>query len=162
MHPVAGDIRFRMLPFDKVEDWSSVDFSELFANGHDLLDYEGFYPWRVSLLSIIYKRRSGLYDFMKERGHISEAAETEAERFHLAHASRETRGMNSRIVDKITDPFVLNLAHLTEDIIFLQQEGPISHYFSPRKLTNVPKTDSMGVRHTGNAYSGTNIIRLWV
>jgi hypothetical protein len=74
-HPLAGDIRFRILPIDTVHDWSSVDPAELFARGHDLLDDTGFRPWLISLVSIIHTGGHGLYGLMKAQGWIAREAE---------------------------------------------------------------------------------------
>ncbi|KAJ3511784.1 hypothetical protein NMY22_g15542 [Coprinellus aureogranulatus] len=53
IHSVAGDIRFRSLPDGAAQ--SASDMVELFQQGHDLMDYRGFSPWRTSLLSIIFE-----------------------------------------------------------------------------------------------------------
>jgi hypothetical protein len=60
---------------DSVKGDASIDTTDLFARGHDLLDHSGLRPWRASLLSIMSRKRRDLYNFMKAHGHITDAAE---------------------------------------------------------------------------------------
>lgn len=152
-HPVAGDIRFRVLPVNHAQDWSSVDATELFARGHDLLDCHGFAPWRIPLLAIIYKQRRGLYPFMKELGHISEAAETQVNCFRIALATqnRVATCVHSQIVERITHPFIMDLAMSAETFIFLTAEGITRRVIPTRRITVKQR---QGVCYPAPAYSG--------
>ena len=155
VHPAAGEIRFRLLPMDRVKDRTSIDLAGLFARGHDLLDHAGLRPWRVSLLSIISLRRKQLYDFMKANGHITETAEAQVQRLKTVLASRPTSelGITENIVERITNPFVLDLSKSAESLVFLHEECIIPYKFMTWQATTKRQT---GVRFApGKAfYSG--------
>ncbi|TEB20636.1 hypothetical protein FA13DRAFT_207056 [Coprinellus micaceus] len=122
VHPVAGDVRFRVLPVDEVEDWSSVDMADLFARGHDLIDHGGHGPWRISLLQVLYTGPAPLRNFMRAKGYISAAAEEEMRR--STSAGVKVRACKAEhIVEKITDPFVLDLSLSGPCVVCLQKEG---------------------------------------
>lgn len=167
VHPVAGDIRFRVLPLDraKAQDWKLVDITKLFAEGEDLLDHTGFSHWRVSLLSIIYKQRVGLFELVKQCGYVSQAAEAQVERLRLAVAANLglgmrsfVRGITSQILDSIVDPFILDLCSHGQHMVFLQQGHITPHTLMPRQMTTTRPMRNSPPRSA--AYSGTVLVRL--
>ena len=133
VHPVAGEIRFRVLPMDSVKGDSPIDTASLFAQGHDLVHYSGLRPWRVSLLSIVSRRPKGLFDFMKAHGHITDAAETQVQSLKTALPSRVC-GSTEQIVEQITDPFTLDLSKNLQSFIFLHKEGIVPCKFTTRQM----------------------------
>lgn len=137
IHPLAGDIRFRVLPVDAVRDWELVDTADLFAMGHDLLLTDGFSPWSISLLSLAVKRRLGFYDFMKERGYITEEAEMQLKAVKRSVSGHGVKYMQGRgkILEHITDPFVLDLHPTMTSLILLQEERIVPHIFITRQIT---------------------------
>jgi hypothetical protein len=122
VHPVAGDVRFRVLPVDEVEDWSSVNMADLFARGHDLVDHSGLQPWRIALMHILRSGPAPLRDFMRAKGYISSAAEEEMRRFASTGAKLGSCKAE-HIVERVTDPFILDLSQPSPWAAFLQKEG---------------------------------------
>lgn len=138
-HPLAGDIRFRILPLDTVHDWSSVDTAELFARGHDLLDDTGCRPWRISLASIIHTGGHGLCEAMKAQGYITAEAELAGQALPhaLSQVGTNTGVRKRQILEKVTDPFVLDLSTWSEMFLVLTKEGVMERRIIPRQVTCV-------------------------
>ncbi|KAF6748479.1 hypothetical protein DFP72DRAFT_916058 [Ephemerocybe angulata] len=73
-HACAGEIRFRVLDPGPVCE-SAAD---LFASGKDLLDHNGWTPWRVHLLQVYSARRYGpIRQLLQSQGLIDEAQQRE-------------------------------------------------------------------------------------
>ncbi|KAJ3525703.1 hypothetical protein NMY22_g10466 [Coprinellus aureogranulatus] len=155
-HPVAGDIRFRVLPVNTDQvSVNNVDFSAQFAQGHDLLGHDGLFPWRISLLSIMYARRP-IYGFMKKQGYITEEAEEEVKKLRQSPAFKKllaSQGLPRQTVEIFTDPFIIDLSAVGLDIVFFTKEGIIPVQLRPRQLTAVQG----GLR--GTPYSGIVLVR---
>lgn len=118
IHPLAGDIRFRVLPVDTIRDWNSANVAELFVQGHVLLNCDDDIPgpWSILLLSIIRTRRLGIYTFMKNQGLITEEVEQQVQRLKLAAIARsDLLGGNRQVIlHQVTDAFALELPNTSE------------------------------------------------
>ncbi|KAJ3545690.1 hypothetical protein NMY22_g2331 [Coprinellus aureogranulatus] len=152
VHPVAGGLRFRVLPAASIQGTESP--LELFAKGHDLLDYTGFAPWQISLLSAMYRKRS-IYSLLKKGGCITDEAEEEVER--LRSEGKAVCGINSQIVERFTDPFIIDLSLSEERVVFLANEGIVPHRFSVRNITRMQGLDPHWEQRSN--YSGTVLVR---
>ncbi|TEB20619.1 hypothetical protein FA13DRAFT_1779746 [Coprinellus micaceus] len=164
VHPVAGDIRFRVLPMDSVKGDASIDTTDLFARGHDLLDHSGLRPWRVSLLSIMSRKPRDLYSFMKAHGHITDAAEMQIQSLRSTFPSRTGSGSKEQIVEQITDPFILDLSKTAESLIFFHKEGIIPSGFPTwQAITKRQRgVETSSGRGTMVSYTGTVLVRFEV
>ncbi|KAJ3545684.1 hypothetical protein NMY22_g2333 [Coprinellus aureogranulatus] len=155
IHPVAGDVRFRAFPPGSVQN--SDDIHDLFVKGHDLLDHTGLAPWHISLLSVIYWKRPGFYTSLKNSGYITDEAEEEVERLRLACSSKgnASSGLKSQIVERFTDPFIMDLSLWAVSMVFLAKEGIIPHSLPVRAITTVNVKSSP----QQPTYSGTILVR---
>lgn len=148
IHPVAGELRFRVLPIDTIRDWNSVNVAELFANGHDLPDYDGWKPWGLSLLSIISDKRVGVYAYMREEGIITNEAVLQVERMKHSDKRRDPSGRSAQVLEQITSSFVADLAKQDEMVVILHDDG-----ITPFRVRTLFMTRS-GISVSHPLYSG--------
>lgn len=163
INPLAGDLRFRVLPQDAIDESNSANGAELFARGHDLLNYDGTEPWGSSLSHIIYQRRMGLYPFMKMQGLIADEAELRIQRLKLEFAAKGVslyRIAPRQVLDQVTSPFVVDLTHYEQRIMILHKEDIVTHRFRTRGITVKKPPHGSSFSWHPPSYSGESSTRL--
>lgn len=161
-NPLAGDVRFRVLPQDAIEKSNSVSGTELFARGYDLLNYDGTKPWGPSLPCIIYLKTSGVYAFMKKQGLIADEAELRLQRLQRLKPHSVAKGVGSeffcmaqsQVLDQVTSPFSVDLSKYEQRVMILHSEGILNHRFTTRSMTMKHPPPGSSLNWYPPSYSG--------
>ncbi|KAF6756436.1 hypothetical protein DFP72DRAFT_1169038 [Ephemerocybe angulata] len=115
---LAGEIRFRVVGSSDL----NLPAQELFANGHDLQNYEGHTPWRIYLARLfLAKTHEGILDILVRQGLVTPKQKAEGRR--LALETRNPKALNrGRILEDITDPFMIPLPSKNFRLVVLRSD----------------------------------------
>ncbi|KAF5342646.1 hypothetical protein D9611_002026 [Ephemerocybe angulata] len=116
--PGAGEIRLRVVDPGLAESHSAAD---LFANGRDLLEHNGYKPWRIHMLQLYTTQGyHPIRQLLRAQGLIDAAQDRETEQ--RVSAAKLDRVGRSTILDTISDTFVMQLPILTLKLAFMHDE----------------------------------------
>lgn len=134
-HVAAGEIRFRVVrPLDV-----GLPSSTLFSQGYDLAGAEGSTPWRLHLIKV-FQHYPALRRLLLKDGFTTPASDVATT--SLIKGIPVVRS-HHRIMECITDPFLLKMSSLQPTLLILHQEkihaGCISFRFCKHGQGSLPQ-----------------------
>jgi hypothetical protein len=118
-HPLAGELRFRTLSGGSLSNLAhNSDLKKLFAEGMDLRSIDHTI-WRVPLLHL-YRLHKPIYNLLVSQNLISSSLHLDIERWVPAAYQF---GRKMTLIEKITDPFLVDFSLTYHRFYILQEEG---------------------------------------